>query len=148
MSAQSVAYPPWAPVVLLAEDDRDTRDLISLKLATAGFAVVTAVDGVEALELAASCRPSLVLLDVRMPRCDGIEVCRQLREDPAYANIPIVMVSALAGDVDAVRGLSAGATAYLVKPFSPRELLRQVVEFLHRHPPAVQPPAPAPALIA
>jgi two-component system, OmpR family, phosphate regulon response regulator PhoB len=126
---------PGSPVVLLAEDDRDTRELVALTLSMTGFSVRAARNGVEALEMADRYRPSVALLDVRMPRLDGIEVCRRLRSRAEFVELPIILVSAMSGEVDAARGLSAGATEYLVKPFSPRELAAHVGEVLQRHRP-------------
>jgi two-component system, OmpR family, phosphate regulon response regulator PhoB len=122
-----------SPVVLLAEDDRDTRDLVAITLSRAGFSVLAARHGVEALELADQYRIDVALLDVRMPQLDGIEVCRRLRTRPELAQLPIILISAMCGDADAARGLSAGASEYLVKPFSPREMVAQVSEALQRH---------------
>ncbi len=136
-----------SPVVLLAEDDRDTRELIAMTLAIAGFSVRAARNGVEALELADRHRPSVALLDVRMPQLDGIEVCRRLRARPEFAELPIIMISAMCSDVDAVRGLSAGATEYLVKPFSPRKMLAHVREALQRHRPHGDPVAHTRAMV-
>jgi len=112
--------------VLVADDDPDIRDLVVLKLESAGLEVRTAVDGEEALALAHSDPPVLVVLDLMMPKVDGVEVCRRLRANPATAQTPVIMLTALAQPSDVERGVAVGADDYLVKPFSPRELLARV----------------------
>jgi DNA-binding response OmpR family regulator len=136
------------PHVLLAEDDADIRDLIELKLVGIGLSVQSVADGPSALDAVDVREPDIVLLDVRMPGMDGFEVCRRMRAMPRLAETPIVMITGLAGDVHAATGLRAGATEYLVKPFSPREMLHHVVGVIHRHCPAVELPPRARALIA
>jgi two-component system phosphate regulon response regulator PhoB len=136
------------PHVLLAEDDPDIRALIEMKLTAIGLSVECVTDGVAAVEAARARRADLVLLDVRMPRMDGFEVCMRLRQIPEYANTPIVMVTGLAADYHAARGLRAGATEYLVKPFSPREMAQHVVAVIHRHYPQLELPPAAAAFIA
>jgi len=136
------------PHVLLAEDDADIRTLIELKLDGIGLSVESVPDGPAALAAVAGRAPDLVLLDVRMPGLDGFEVCRRMREMPRLAETPIVMITGLASDHHAAMGLRAGATDYLVKPFSPREMMHHVVEVIHRHYPALELPPRAQALIA
>lgn len=118
--------------VLVADDDPDIRDLIVLKLESAGLEVRTAVDGEEALERAADEPPAVVVLDLMMPNVDGVEVCRRLRADPATAQTPVIMLTALAQPSDVERGVAVGADDYLVKPFSPRDLLTRVNRALDR----------------
>jgi len=139
---------PDAPHVLLAEDDADIRALIVLKLDGIGLSVQAVADGPAALSAVAAREPDLVLLDVRMPGMDGFEVCRRMRAMPGLAETPIVMITGLASDHHAAMGLRAGATDYLVKPFSPREMMQHVVEVIHRHYPALELPPRARALIA
>ncbi|MDP3013679.1 MAG: response regulator [Candidatus Subteraquimicrobiales bacterium] len=88
--------------------------------------MVTAYDGVEALEKVANEKPDLITLDIMMPRKDGFEVMRDLQADPATANIPIVILSQKAQDADIFRGWQSGCVSYLTKPFNPSELLAQV----------------------
>ncbi len=137
-----------APHVLLAEDDLDIRDLIELKLTGIGLSVEVAADGPAALRAAERRTPDLVLLDVRMPRVDGFEVCRRLRKTPGFETTPIVLITGLAADYHAATGLRAGATEYLLKPFSPRQLAQRVVEVIHRHYPSLELPPAAAAFIA
>jgi two-component system, OmpR family, phosphate regulon response regulator PhoB len=112
--------------ILLAEDDPDILYMVSFKLRRAGFDVVETADGFAALELARQERPDLVLLDVRMPRMDGITVCRELRAAPHTERVPIIMLTARARPQDREQAYAAGATGYIVKPFSPRELVLRV----------------------
>lgn len=139
---------PATPHVLLAEDDADIRALVVLKLEGIGLSVQAVADGPAALAATAEREPDLVLLDVRMPGMDGFEVCRKMRAMPQLAKTPIVMITGLASDHHAAMGLRAGATDYLVKPFSPREMMHHVVEVIHGHYPALELPPRAQALIA
>jgi two-component system, OmpR family, phosphate regulon response regulator PhoB len=112
--------------VLLAEDDPDIRHLVAFKLGRAGLAVLEAADGRSALELARRTPPDLVVLDVRLPQLSGIEVCRELRAGPRTSDVPIIMVTAGARPQDMEQAYAAGATDYVVKPFSPRALLARI----------------------
>ena len=118
------------PLILAADDDPDILSLIRLALERAGCEVVTAADGQAAIELADTRTPTLAVLDLSMPRADGLEVCAHLRADPRTAQIPIVILSAAvqASDIDASH--RAGANAHIKKPFSPRELRTRVTELL------------------
>jgi two-component system phosphate regulon response regulator PhoB len=118
--------------ILLAEDDQDIRHLVAIKLERAGFDVAGVSDGFAALREAHAHTPDLVLLDVRMPRISGIEVCRELRTDRRTATVPIIMLTARARPQDLEQAYAAGATDYIVKPFSPRELLERVEAVLSR----------------
>jgi two-component system phosphate regulon response regulator PhoB len=118
--------------ILLVEDDPDIRHLVSYKLIKGGFDVVEAADGFTALDLARRNPPDLVILDVRMPRKSGLEVCRELRAGPRTADVPIIMLTARAHPRDLEQAFAAGATDYVVKPFSPRALLEQVESALQR----------------
>ena len=122
--------------VLVVDDEPEAVELIEFNLKGAGFDVVTASDGAEALNKARRIQPSLVILDVMMPEIDGMEVCKLLRRDPATSNIPIIMLTAKASEVDRVLGLELGADDYVVKPFSPRELVLRVKKLLARGKPA------------
>ena len=112
--------------VLLADDNADMRDYVSRLLAASGFEVTAAADGQAALEALAERRPDLVLTDVMMPRLDGLGLLRAIRADAALADLPVIMLSARAGEDSAVEGLEAGADDYLSKPFAARELLARV----------------------
>jgi two-component system phosphate regulon response regulator PhoB len=118
--------------ILLAEDDPDILHMVAYKLRRAGFEVVETTDGHAALDACRREPPDLVLLDVRMPRMDGIAVCRELRAGPRTGDLPIVMLTARARDQDRELALAAGATDYVVKPFSPRALVERVEAVLAR----------------
>jgi DNA-binding response OmpR family regulator/signal transduction histidine kinase len=112
--------------VLLAEDNGDMRTYLQKLLQTAGFEVVTAVDGEEALSMAALLEPDLILSDIMMPKVDGLQLVSSLRTDPELRDIPVLLLSARAGEEAKVEGLAAGANDYLTKPFSARELIARV----------------------
>ncbi len=113
-------------IVLVADDDRDIRDLVAVKLQNAGFEVITVGDGAEALAAARKHQPDLAILDVMMQGLSGLEVVRQLREDPDTQSIPAILLTAKSQEFDVKAGLSLGAADYVIKPFSPRELLQRV----------------------
>src|SRR6266852_5670956 len=115
-----------AAEVLVVEDEPDVRNLIVLHLAREGFRCRTATSGGEALREARAAKPDLVILDLMLPELDGLEVCRRLRSDSATAAMPIIMLTAKADEVDRVVGLEMGADDYVVKPFSPKELIERV----------------------
>jgi DNA-binding response OmpR family regulator len=112
--------------ILTIEDTADIRRLIRMTLEFQGHAVIEASDGAQGLALARSENPDLILLDVLMPGVDGLGVARMLHDDPVLSRIPVIMLSAMGGAQDIEAGLQAGVKAYLVKPFSPRELLDKV----------------------
>jgi len=112
--------------VLIADDESSVVELVRVTLEDERVRVVAASDGVTALALASEVRPDLVLLDVNMPGWDGFEVCRRLRADARFRTTPIVMLTAATRPDDVRRGLDAGATEYLTKPFSPVRLLTLV----------------------
>src|SRR6266581_697939 len=120
------------PKILVVDDEPDAVELIDFNLKAASFEVVTAADGNEALKKARSSLPDLIVLDLMLPEVDGLEVCKILRRDPATAAIPIIMVTAKAGEIDRVLGLEVGADDYITKPFSPRELVLRVKKILLR----------------
>ncbi|CCG02082.1 response regulator transcription factor [Blastococcus saxobsidens] len=121
--------------VLVADDEDDIRQLVSLAVRKAGCEVVaSASDGTAALAAARAELPGLVVLDVFMPGATGLEVCAALREDPATAGIRILLLSAGASPDEVARGLSAGADAYLAKPFTVAGLVRQVRALTVRQP--------------
>jgi two-component system, OmpR family, phosphate regulon response regulator PhoB len=116
--------------ILVVDDEAPIVDLVRFTLEDADVRVVEASDGAEALALARQVNPDLVLLDVHMPKLDGLEVCRQLRREPAFARTPIIMLTAAGQQADRSSGLSAGADEYLTKPFSPLALLALVEALL------------------
>ena len=118
--------------VLVADDDADIRDLVAFKLEQAGFDVRAVDNGLAALESARSVPPDLVVLDVMMPGMSGIDVCRELRADGSTATLPIILLTARAQEGDVEVGFGAGADDYVVKPFSPRELVSRVEAVLAR----------------
>ena len=121
------------PLVLVADDEADIRSLVCLGLERAGYDVIQAADGEEALRLAGERRPSLAILDVTMPNLTGLEVTRRIREDEATKDIRVILLTARVQDADVRRGLDAGADDYVKKPFSPQELRRRVEAILgHR----------------
>jgi len=115
--------------VLVADDEKNIVQLIKLYLGNEGFRVETAFDGQEALEKARRFKPDLVVLDLMMPKLDGLEVCRRLRKE---SNVPVIMLTARTDDVDKVVGLELGADDYVTKPFNPRELVARVKAVLRR----------------
>jgi DNA-binding response OmpR family regulator len=115
--------------ILIVEDDKKTASLISLYLEREGFQTLVAYDGQEALDLAQSRRPSFVILDLMLPRIDGWEVCRRLRQS---SDVPILILTARGEEMDRVLGLNLCADDYVVKPFSPRELVARVKAILRR----------------
>ncbi len=119
--------------ILIIEDEANIIQLIRLYLEQANFTVVTASDGVAGLELHAREHPDLVILDLMLPALDGMEVCRRIR---AWADTPILMLTARQGEEDRIAGLELGADDYLVKPFSPREVVSRVKAILRRSPPS------------
>ena len=118
--------------ILVAEDERDIRELIGFTLRFAGFEVVLAANGAEAVEKAPEEQPDLIILDVRMPRMTGYEACRHLKNDPATSTIPVVFLSAKGQETEIEQGLALGAVEYIVKPFAPDDLTSQVKGILER----------------
>jgi CheY-like chemotaxis protein len=118
------------PLALIADDDADILMLISLTLERDGYEVVTAKNGLAALESASDRVPHLVVLDLMMPGIDGCEVTRRLREQEATRDVPIMIVTAFAEESQAAKALAAGADAYLRKPFAPRDLLAKTASLL------------------
>lgn len=118
--------------VLIVEDDADIRELVAFKLRQVGYDVRTAGNGEEGLQLAVDTPPDVVILDLMMPKLSGLEVCRELRSNDDTATIPIIMLTAKAQEADVERGFELGATDYVIKPFSPRELVSRVQAALGR----------------
>ena len=118
--------------ILIAEDERDIRELVSFSLQFGGFTVVQAINGAEAVELAQKERPDLILMDVRMPKMTGYDACRRIKAIPELRDIPVVFVSAKGQESEIQTGLEAGAEEYILKPFAPDELVKQVQTVLDR----------------
>jgi DNA-binding response OmpR family regulator len=118
---------PAADVVLVADDDEHTVELVSLYLRRAGYHVEVAFDGDETLSKVRESRPALIVLDVMMPGPDGLQICRKLR-----GRIPILLLTARASDIDRIAGLRLGADDYVTKPFNPDELVARVDAILRR----------------
>jgi CheY-like chemotaxis protein len=119
--------------ILVAEDERDIRELINFTLLFAGHQVTQAANGAEALELAPQVKPDLIMMDVRMPKMTGYEACRQMKLIPEIQNVPVIFLSAKGQDEEVQTGLEAGAVAYILKPFAPEELTRQIADILKQN---------------
>lgn len=131
---------PTPRMVLLVDDDPHIRQLLAFAFGKAGMATIEAGDGEEALAIAAAQTPDLVVLDINMPRMDGLEVCRRLR---ARTMVPILFLSSRDEEIDRVLGIELGADDYVVKPFSPREVVARVGAILRRTGLQVAEPIPA-----
>jgi len=116
--------------ILVAEDERDIRDLIAFTLRFAGHEVVAVGNGAEAVEAAPVEMPDLILMDVRMPRMTGYEACQQIKADDRVKHIPVVFLSAKGQESEIQTGFSVGASEYLLKPFAPMELTEKIKELL------------------
>ncbi len=119
--------------ILIAEDERDIRELITFTLRYAGHEVTQAANGEEALALAKQTIPDLILMDVRMPKMTGYEACRHIKADATLKNIPVVFLSAKGQETEIQTGLEVGATDYILKPFAPDQLIKRVSEILAAH---------------
>jgi phosphate regulon transcriptional regulator PhoB len=124
--------------ILVVEDEPDIRKLVQYNLAQERFRVLEAEDGEQALKIVQRDRPNLLILDLMLPGLSGIELCRILRDRTDTARLPILMLTAKAGETDRVLGLEMGADDYLTKPFSPRELVARVRAILRRAASAAQ----------
>ena len=119
------------PLILSVYDEQDVTDLVQFHLTRAGYEVLTAATGREALTMVAARRPDLILLDLMLPDIDGFGVCEILRRDSATAAIPIVLLTAWATNDARSLGLELGALDYLTKPFSPRDLTTRVQQLIN-----------------
>ena len=118
--------------VLIVEDDPDIVDILSYNLKQADLKVKSVPDGSSALAEVKRRLPDLILLDLMLPKVDGLEVCRLLKSDPETKNVPIIMITAKGEEVDRIVGLELGADDYIIKPFSPREVVLRVRSVLKR----------------
>ena len=119
-------------LILVADDDRDIRDLVVFKLSNAGHEVLAVDDGPSALAAVTERLPEVAILDVSMPGMSGFDVCVSLRSEERTAGIPVLLLTAKAQEADVQTGFASGADDYIVKPFSPRELLSRVEAVLSR----------------
>jgi len=129
---------PMPRTILIIDDDPHIRQLLAFALAKAGLDTIEAEDGEAGLAMADTAAPDLVILDINMPRMDGIEVCRRLR---AKSDVPILFLSSRDDEIDRVLGIELGADDYVTKPFSPREVVARVMAILRRM--AIRPPVVA-----
>jgi CheY-like chemotaxis protein len=118
--------------ILVAEDERDIRELIGITLRFSGYEVELAKNGEEAVEMVPNVLPDLILMDVRMPRMTGYQACAALKKDPATKDIPVVFLSAKGQDKEIQEGIEVGAVDYILKPFAPDDLTRQVERILKK----------------
>ncbi len=116
--------------ILIAEDERDIRDLVAFTLRFAGYEVFAASNGEEAVEMAPKVNPDLILMDVRMPRMTGYEACKAMKADPDLKDIPVVFLSAKGQESEKQQGMEAGAEEYLLKPFAPDQLTQAIKTIL------------------
>ncbi len=135
---------PMPRTILVVDDDPHIRQLLVFALGKAGLGAIEAADGEAALALVEAQQPDLIVLDINMPRMDGLEVCRRIRAD---SQVPILFLSSRDDEIDRVIGIELGADDYVVKPFSPREVVARVMAILRRVA-APAPPQPAAATIA
>ncbi len=119
------------PHILVAEDELHILMLIQRKLESAGYHVITTGDGQNALDIALHDQPDLLLLDVMLPGIEGLDVCREVKQQLGVHAPPVILISARGQQVDVEAGLDAGADDYIIKPFSPRVLLERVQTLLH-----------------
>lgn len=116
--------------ILVADDERDIRDLIAITLQFAGHEVITTANGEDAVNEAKKIKPDLILLDVRMPKIDGYEACRLIKENPNLKDVPIIFLSAKGQTSEISKGLEVGADEYILKPFSPVDLTKKINQML------------------
>jgi len=130
--SQHVTESGSAPVIVVADDEEDILELVALGLERVGYVVHRAADGEQALALMQEHTPDVAILDVAMPKLDGFELTRRLRNDAATSEIKIVLLTARVQEADVDAGLAAGAHDYITKPFSPQELQERVAALLQR----------------
>jgi DNA-binding response OmpR family regulator len=130
--SRQVAESAARPVIVVADDEKDILELIAFALERVGYVVHRAADGEQALAMTREHSPDLAILDVAMPKLDGIELTRRLRNDPETSEIKIVLLTARAQEDDVDAGFAAGAHEYITKPFSPQDLENRVAALLQR----------------
>src|SRR3989337_127200 len=117
--------------ILLADDEKDIVEFLQYNLKQEGFNVITAYDGMETLNKIKE-NPDLIILDIMMPKMDGFEVCRRIRDMNGYEHTPIIFLTAKSGEVDEIKGLELGASDYIQKPISPKKLIARVKSNLRK----------------
>ena len=118
--------------ILIVEDERDVVDLLTFNLRKAGFTISTTTDGAAGLQKARAEKPAFIILDLMLPKMPGLEICKILKSDSATRQIPIMMLTAKAEEIDRILGLELGADDYVTKPFSPREVILRIKAILRR----------------
>lgn len=121
------------PLILIAEDERDIRELIVFTLQIAGFNVVEVPNGEEAVKKAQEIKPDLILMDVRMPKMTGFEACKALKQEEKTKDIPVIFLSAKGQEAEISTGLDLGAEEYFLKPFAPDDLIKRVNKILTKY---------------
>jgi two-component system response regulator VicR len=121
-----------SPRILIVDDEPDLRSVLRFGLEAAGFEVLEAADGEQGLQMTCDLRPDLVVLDLMLPRMDGYKVCRALKFDDRYRQIPVFILSARSGETDRRLALDLGADAYVTKPYDMKDLLGRIAERLQR----------------
>lgn len=116
--------------ILVVEDNKDTLSILTTLFDTVGYTVLTAADGLEAIRMASQERPSLILLDLMIPKKNGIDVCREIKSDPKTKEIPILILTAKGDRLSREQGLAAGAAGYFTKPLDPGAILQKIMEQL------------------
>jgi two-component system, OmpR family, phosphate regulon response regulator PhoB len=124
-----------AQKILVVEDDKNILKLLRYNLEKAGFACFTTITGEDAFNILSSEEIALIVLDIMLPTIDGLEICKRIKQDESYSHIPVVMLTAKGEEVDKVVGFELGADDYIVKPFSPRELVLRIKAILKRNAP-------------
>jgi CheY-like chemotaxis protein len=125
------------PTILVVDDEPTIRFLVRAALDGTGYRLIEASDGLSALEVALTERPDVILLDIALPRLSGLEVCRRLKENPATAGAPVLLITGLVQEAERQAAEEVGAQAFIAKPFSPAALVSQVEDALLRRPAAV-----------
>jgi len=118
--------------ILIVDDEPAIVEALSLRLGANGYEVISAADGVEGLQKARTEKPDLIILDIMLPKMDGLKVCRMLKFDEKHGSIPIILLTAKVQQLDLEQGKEAGADAYMTKPFRSDELLAKIKELLDR----------------
>ena len=118
--------------VLVVDDEEYIQHILNFSFGAEGYEVITAADGEEAVTIAKSEKPDIIVLDIMMPKMDGYEACKQIKADPQTQNIPVILLTAKGREVDRKLGAEAGADDYVVKPFSPGRLIERVEGFIKR----------------
>ena len=136
LQANQESHETMTATILVVDDEKDIRELVQYNLERADYRVVACRDGAEALKRIQSSPPDIVVLDLLMPTMDGMSVLRALREEPATADLPVLLLTARDSEMDKLMGFEYGADDYLTKPFSPRELVARVGALLRRRRPA------------